>query len=187
MDSVDLFGVNSAPGGVQCVLEGVGAHSGGPVATRFNFQSANFISSFQDPHGNSNTCLLIQLGSPRLVCLYTFLLLSLVRKVLNKLPKSQGKTLILMAQFWPQKEWLQDLIQATASTACRLPPCQDLYQPHIQHFHKVLHPLPLVLWKMSSDSCITGYCRVIAQYVVKAMPFHYCELPVQMEEISPVV
>ncbi len=48
--------------------------------------------------------------------LLAFPTFSLVRKVLNKLQDSQGTMLILIAPFWPQKEWFPNVIQATMET-----------------------------------------------------------------------
>ena len=122
-------------------------------ATRLNFRLANFISPFQDPMAIATDAFLYNWDHQEL---YAFPPFSLVRKVLNKLKISQGTTLILVAPFWPQKEWFPDLIQATSDTPRRLPLRQDLLrQPHIHRFHQALHALPLVAWRLSSDSCVT--------------------------------
>ena len=121
--------------------------------TRLNYRIPNFISPFQDPMAVAVDAFLYNWDHQTL---YAFPPFAVIRKVLNKLLASQETTLILVAPFWPQKEWFPDLLQAAIATPRRLPPRRDLLrQPHIHRFHHTLHALPLVAWRLSSASSAT--------------------------------
>lgn len=70
-------------------MEGVGMPSGGPICHETQLPVGLFYLTSAGSHGNSNGCLLIQLGYPGL---YAFLSFPLVRKVLNKLCLTRDET-----------------------------------------------------------------------------------------------
>lgn len=126
-------------------------------ATRLNYRLPTFISPFKDPMAIATDAFLYNWNN---LDLYAFPPFAVIRKVLNKLRDSQGTTLTLIAPFWPQKEWFPDLIQATMDTPLRLPPRRDLLrQPHVHRFHQALHALPLVAWRLSSESSVSRVIR----------------------------
>ena len=118
-------------------------------ATRLNFRLPNFVSPFHDPCAVATDAFLYNWNHQDL---YAFPPFPLVRQVLNKLRSAQGTSLILIAPFWPQKEWFPDLIQALVDIPRRLPLRRDLLrQPHFHRFHLGLHALALTAWRLSSD------------------------------------
>lgn len=122
-------------------------------ATRLNFRLPNFVSPFRDPMAIATDAFLYNWDHQDL---YAFPPFPLIRKVLNKLRTARHASLILIAPFWPQREWFPDLVQAAVATPRRLPHRRDLLrQPHVRRFHQALPVLQLVAWKLSSESCIT--------------------------------
>ena len=88
--------------------------------------------------------------------LYAFPPFPLIRQVLNKLRMAHQTNLILIAPFWPQREWFPDLIQASVDSPRRLPHRRDLLrQPHVRRFHQALPMLQLTAWKLSSEFSVT--------------------------------
>ena len=123
-----------------------------PFATSQNFRLPNFVSPFPDPLAIATDAFLFSWDHKDL---YAFPPFPMIRKVLNKLCQAQGTSLILIAPFWPRKEWFPDLIQVTVDTPRLLPTRRDLLrQPHFHRFHNGLHTLQLTAWKLSSDSCV---------------------------------
>ena len=123
-----------------------------PFATSQNFRLPNFVSPFPDPLAIATDAFLFSWDHKDL---YAFPPFPMIRKVLNKLCQAQGTSLILIAPFWPRKEWFPDLIQVTVDAPRLLPTRRDLLrQPHFHRFHNGLHTLQLTAWKLSSDSCV---------------------------------
>ena len=119
-------------------------------ATRLNHRLPHFVSPFQDPEAIATDAFLYSWDNQDL---YAFPPLPLIRKVLNKLRASRNSRLILIAPFWPQKEWFPDLLEASVAPPRRLPLRRDLLtQPHIHRFHLGLHKLQLTGWRLSSAS-----------------------------------
>ena len=85
--------------------------------------------------------------------LYAFPPFLVIRHLFSKLWTSWGMSVILIALFWPSKEWFSDLLQATidAPRLLLMPP-DILLQPHFNCFHDSFHTLQLTAWKLSSDS-----------------------------------
>ncbi|XP_045101307.1 uncharacterized protein LOC123498206 [Portunus trituberculatus] len=141
-------------------------------ATRLNFRLPNFISPFRDPMAVATDAFLYNWDHQNL---YAFPPFPLIRKVLNKLRMARQTNVILIAPFWPQREWLPDLIQASVDTPRRLPQHIDLLgQPHVRKFHQALPMLQLTAWKLSSESFVTeaippelrNSCQKIADFLV---------------------
>ena len=117
-------------------------------ATRLNFRIPNFVSPFQDPTAIATDAFLYDWDDQDL---YAFPPFPLIRKVLNKLRASRNTRLILIAPYWPQREWFPDLLAASVEPPRRLPLRRDLLtQPHIHRFHLGLRELQLTGWKLSS-------------------------------------
>ena len=122
-------------------------------ATRLNFRLPNFVSPFRDPMAIATDAFLYNWDCQDL---YAFPPFPLIRKVLNKLRTAHRATLILIAPFWPQREWFPDLVQASVDSPRRLPHRRDLLrQPHVHRFHQALPMLQLTAWKLSSESSVT--------------------------------
>ena len=122
-------------------------------ATRLNFRLPNFISPFRDPMAVATDAFLYNWDHQDL---YAFPPFPLIRQVLNKLRMAHQTNLILIAPFWPQREWFPDLIQASVDSPRRLPHRRDLLrQPHVRRFHQALPMLQLTAWKLSSESSVT--------------------------------
>ena len=119
-------------------------------ATRLNFRLPNFVSPFPDPLAIATDAFLFCWDNQDL---YAFPPLPLVRRVINKLRLSHNTTLILIAPYWPQKEWFPDLVSASIEPPRLLPFRPDLLrQPHCHRFHLGLHELQLTGWKLSNAS-----------------------------------
>ncbi|XP_045104415.1 uncharacterized protein LOC123499948 [Portunus trituberculatus] len=108
----------------------------------------NFVSPFQDPAAIATDAFLYNWDNQDL---YAFPPFPLIRRVLNKLQASRNTRLILIAPYWPQKEWFPDLLAASVEPPRRLPLRKDLLrQPHIHKFHTGLPGLQLTGWRLSS-------------------------------------
>ena len=84
---------------------------------------------------------------------YAFPPIAIIRRVLLKLRASHNCNLTLIAPFWPQREWLPDLLELLSDIPIELPKRQDLLrQPHFHRFHENLPMLRLTAWRLSSDS-----------------------------------
>lgn len=119
-------------------------------ATRLNFRIPNFVSPFQDPEAIATDAFLYNWDDQDL---YAFPPFPLIRKVLNKLRASRNTRLILIAPYWPQKEWFPDLLEASTEPPRHLPLRRDLLrQPHTHRFHLGLRGLRLTGWRLSSAS-----------------------------------
>ena len=122
-------------------------------ATSQNFRLPAFVSQFPDPIAIVTDAFLFAWDHQEL---YAFPPFPVIRLLLSKLCSSQGTAIILIAPFWPCKEWFPDLLQATVNTPSLLPTQTDLLrQPHFHRFHVSLHVLQLTAWKLSSDSSVT--------------------------------
>ena len=85
--------------------------------------------------------------------LYAFPPFAMIRAVLNKLQASKHTSLLLIAPWWPQREWFPDLCAMSLEPPRLLPLCHDLlFQPHTGEHHHALHVLSLAAWRLSSDS-----------------------------------
>ena len=83
--------------------------------------------------------------------LYAFPPYTLVRRVINKLARSPGARLILVAPWWPQREWFPDVQRLSIAPPRRLPLRRDLLcQPHVEVFHQGISTLALTAWLLSS-------------------------------------
>ena len=83
---------------------------------------------------------------------YAFPPYAMVRSVLNKLKRSRGTTMILVAPWWPQREWFPDLFSLSLDHPRLLPQVPDLLsQPHSGEHHHGLRTLALTAWRLSSD------------------------------------
>lgn len=126
-------------------------------ATRANCRLGNFVSPYEDPQAIATDALLFGWNHQDL---YAFPPFPLIRKVLNKLRESQNTRLILIAPFWPQKEWFPDLWSMSVQTPRLLPSRWDLLrQPHVRRFHQRLHELHLTAWRLSTVSSDTKVSR----------------------------
>ena len=119
-------------------------------ATSLNFRLPLYVSPFQDPQAIATDAFLFRWDDQDL---YAFPPFPLVRRVLNKLRASRNSTLILIAPYWPQKEWFPDLLEASLEPPRLLPLRRDLLcQPHARRFHRNLRGLRLTAWRLSSGS-----------------------------------
>lgn len=101
--------------------------------TRLNYRIPNFVPSCQDPETIATDAFLYNWGSQDLYAFPSFLL---IRRAINKLRASRNTRLILIATYWPRKEWFPDLWEASTETPRRLPLRKDLLsQPHTYRFH----------------------------------------------------
>ena len=131
---------------------------GAPVidlfATRLNFCLAAFVSPVPDSMAVATDAFLFPWDGLEV---YAFPPFPLVRRVLNRLFRSRGTMMTLIAPFWPQREWFPDLLRVLVDVPRRLPLRKDLLrQPHVHRFHLSPHALPLVAWRLSSDLFATG-------------------------------
>ena len=83
--------------------------------------------------------------------MYAYPPINIIRRVLNKLRQSTEARMTLIAPLWPQKEWFPDLLDLLADPPKILPCRRDLLsQPHFHRYHRNLHALALVGWRLSS-------------------------------------
>ena len=84
---------------------------------------------------------------------YAFPPIAIIRRVLLKLRSSKNCELTLIAPFWPQREWVPDLLELLSDVPITLSGRKDLLrQPHFHRFHLNLPMLQLTAWRLSSDS-----------------------------------
>ena len=84
---------------------------------------------------------------------YAFPPTTIIRRVLLKLRSSKNCELILIAPFWPQRDWFPDLLELLSDVPVTLSSRRDLLrQPHFHRFHLNLPMLQLTAWRLSSDS-----------------------------------
>ncbi|KAK3864567.1 hypothetical protein Pcinc_029750 [Petrolisthes cinctipes] len=122
-------------------------------ATRLNFRLSNLVSPFWDPMAIATDAFLYNWDHQDLYASHPF---PLVRKVINKLRAASCINLVLIAPFWPQKEWFPDLVQASVDFPRLLPHRRDLLlQPHVRRFHQALPMLQLAAWRLSSEFSVT--------------------------------
>ena len=80
---------------------------------------------------------------------YAFPPFALIRKVLNKFKQSRNCSLILIAPWWPQREWFPELMNLVVEPPRALPLRPDLLlQPLVKTRHKSLHTLQLAAWRL---------------------------------------
>ena len=83
---------------------------------------------------------------------YAFPPIAIIRRVLLKLRSSRNCELILIAPFWPQRDWFPDL-ELLSDVPITLSDRRDLLrQPHFHRFHQNLPMLRLTAWRLSSGS-----------------------------------
>ena len=81
---------------------------------------------------------------------YAFPPFVLISQVLVKLRAFQSAVLTLIMPFWPQREWLPDLLDLLVEPPLELPLRGDLRQPHVWRFHQNLPVLRLHAWRLKS-------------------------------------
>ena len=83
---------------------------------------------------------------------YAFPPFAMVRKVLNKFRQSSNCRMILIAPWWPQREWFPDLQSLASEPPRTLPLRPDLLsQPLVKARHKNLRMLQLAAWRLCRD------------------------------------
>ncbi|KAK3879906.1 hypothetical protein Pcinc_015550 [Petrolisthes cinctipes] len=138
---IHLYRVDASSGHLQSTMKTLELCHSGPVCHEAQLQTSKLCLAVSGSNGNSHRCLPVQLGYQDL---YAFPPFPLIRKVINKLRAASCTNLILIAPFWPQKEWLPDLVQASVDSPRLLP-----------RFHQVLPMLQLAAWRLSSESSVT--------------------------------
>ena len=84
---------------------------------------------------------------------HTFLPFAMIRQGLNKFRKSINCRMMLIAPWWPQREWFLVLLQLLTEVPRTLPLRQDLLsQPVGRLLHQNLPTLHLIGWRLSSIS-----------------------------------
>ena len=91
-------------------------------ATSQNFRLLAFVSPFPDPMAIATDAFLFAWDHQEL---YAFPPFPVIRLLLSKLCSSQGTAIILIAPFWPCKEWFPDLLQMTVDGDSSPPPNTD--------------------------------------------------------------
>ena len=119
-------------------------------ATRWNARLPRFCSPMKDPAAVMTDAFLMDWSNQ---FVYAFPPYSLVRKVLNKFQDSRNCRMILIAPWWPQREWLPDLYRLSSADPVRLPLREDLLsQVHLEgHQHQGLRTLALTAWSLQEN------------------------------------
>lgn len=86
-DSGNIHRMDTTPGGMPCSVENVGMSNSRSVRHEAQFQAGQFCIAFPRSHGDSNRRLLVQLGSPRRICLSTF---STSQECIEQAPSFKG-------------------------------------------------------------------------------------------------
>ena len=82
---------------------------------------------------------------------YAFPPFAMIRSVLNKVMESNNCKIILIAPWWPQREWFPDLQRLAVEQPILLPLRPDLLlQPLVKARHQNLPMLRLAAWKLST-------------------------------------
>ena len=100
-------------------------------ATALNYRLPVYFSPLNDPMA-AGTDAFLQVWDG--LQAYEFPPFVLIRQVINKLKSSKGTFLMLIAMFWPQKEWFPELRSLVVAALLALPSrCNLLGQ---LHFHR---------------------------------------------------
>ena len=158
----------------------------GSLCTSQDCRFPSLVSPFLNPMAIATDVFLFSWDH---IDLHAFPLFPAIRHILSKMWSSQRTYIILIALFWPSKEWFPDLLQVTISAPRLLLMCPDLLQqPQFHRFHDGPHELQLTMWKLSSDSSVLRAfpesCNIPGEISVA---FNYCVLPMQVEAVQPVV
>ena len=83
---------------------------------------------------------------------YAFPPFAMVRQVINKFNQSNNCRLILIAPWWPQREWFPDLKKLVTEPPRFLPLRPDLLsQPLVRARYRNLPMLQLAAWRLCRD------------------------------------
>ena len=119
-------------------------------ATHLNNKLPLYVSPLPDPAAWKEDALLIPWDDLET---YAFPPFALIRRIVSKLRDSVRSRMILVAPFWPQREWFPDLLDLLAAVPRELPLWPSLLrQPGTGQFHGNIAMLKLHAWRLSSDS-----------------------------------
>ena len=80
---------------------------------------------------------------------YAFPPFAMIRSVLNKVRESKNCRIILIAPWWPQREWFPDLLKLAVGQPIQLPLRPDLLlQPLVKARHPNIPMLRLAAWRL---------------------------------------
>ena len=117
-------------------------------ATRWNHKLPVFVSPVPDPLAFAVDALAIDW---RGMWAYAFPPLPLIPQVLRKIRDEQVE-IILVAPWWPKKDWALDLLELSVEPPLRLPLWETLLvQPRTSRFHRNPRALNLHAWRLSHN------------------------------------
>ena len=115
-------------------------------ATRWNHKLPVFVSPVPDPLAFAVDALAIDWNG---MWAYAFPPLPLIPQVLRKIRDEQAE-IILVAPWWPKKDWALDLLELSVEPPLRLPLWETLLvQPRTSRFHRNPLALNLHAWRLS--------------------------------------
>ena len=108
-----------------------------------------YVSALPDSNALATDALSISWDR---MTIYAFPPFALIRLVVNKIRASQHLSVILIAPWWPAREWFPDLLELCTDHPRKLPLWRVLLkQPHQHRFHEGLESLNLHAWMLSSE------------------------------------
>lgn len=118
-------------------------------ATRFNHKLPKFISPFPDPLAHGLDAMTMDWNN---LYLYAFPPFALVNQVMRKFEQTARCQLILVAPFWPTRNWFGTLIKYSKGDPLELPKWKKLLKQPVQEtFHENLQLLNLHAWHLSKE------------------------------------
>lgn len=119
-------------------------------ATRFNHKLPKYISPFPDPLAHGVDAMSLEWSRQTL---YAFPPFALVNQVITKFEQSQQCRMILVAPFWPTRNWFGTLMKLRKGEPVELPKWHNLLkQPTQEIYHENLMLLNLHAWLLSKDN-----------------------------------
>ena len=117
-------------------------------ATRLTHRLPMYMSPHQDQAAFAVDAMLQPWSN---MDVYAFPPFAMIRDVINKFRLSQNCRMILIAPWWPQREWFPDLVDLQVDVPKQLPLRRDLLlQPLGRQLHPNLLTLRLTGWRLSS-------------------------------------
>ena len=125
---------------------------GQPMVDLFASRLTHRLPMYMSPHQDQAAFAVDAMLQPwSNMDVYAFPPFAMIRDVINKFRLSQNCRMILIAPWWPQREWFPDLVDLQVDVPKQLPLRRDLLlQPLGRQLHPNLLTLRLTGWRLSS-------------------------------------
>ena len=117
-------------------------------ATRLTTRLPTYVSALPDPEAWATDAFSVPWNR---LWIYAFPPFALLRRVINRIRAAQHLEVILIAPWWPAREWFPDLLELCVDHPRKLPEWSKLLkQPRVNRFHSAVGSLNLHAWRLSS-------------------------------------